>query len=73
MNIRRGLLRLWLVAAIGWCAYWTLRLWSEYSRFEVPPTLLDVLPVAGLIVAIPLVVLAIGSSIYWALAGFHAK
>ena len=56
MNYRIGLMRLWLVLAAIWNAFIWVALW---------PTLM--LPPVGP----PALVLAIGTALYWAAAGFR--
>ena len=66
MNLRRGLFRLWLVGsapfvvAVAFVNYDEIEDWAGLAR-------------ATTALGIPLAVLALGSSLLWALSGFDAE
>lgn len=73
MNIRRGLLRTWVFLSVCWVAYWALRLWFEFRRFEDGPSLQDLQGAALVMLVPPLFLLAIGAGLYWSFSGFRRE
>jgi hypothetical protein len=65
MNIRRGLLRLWIVVSIAWISIIGLVYSSLGSRTDSDRLLLEL----GLIP--PATILVLGAALGWALTGFR--
>jgi hypothetical protein len=67
MNLRRGLFRLWIVGsalfvlAVAFVNYDEIEDWAGLAR------------ATAIALGIPLAVLALGSSLLWALSGFDAE
>jgi hypothetical protein len=69
VNWRRGFFRLWVVAALGWAILWLVIAYFGADRGNVGGFL-----VAGAVMAFipPLVLLAVGAALAWALRSFHS-
>jgi hypothetical protein len=89
MRIARGLLRLWLVASVGWigligAVYWPIVSY-EWKVFREKPIMLDDLPDAPwaiigmqhtlprLAFISPVLVLVLGAAVAWVVKGFRAN
>ena len=75
MNLRRGLLRLWVVLSIGWIAYVGVGAINYYYGSEVWASLERSIPTRFIEWALvpPVAVLIVGAALGWAIAGFREE
>jgi hypothetical protein len=84
MNLRRGLLRLWMVCSIAWIAFVSIdaiRYWSPSWTLSDSPLRLardvardwesNIRPHLEWAFGPPVVVLIVGAALWWAIAGFR--
>jgi hypothetical protein len=81
MNIRRGLLRLWIVASVAWLVIdgWALKLPCTFGAYSAPwcvgweraaliPS--EYARIYLELLGVPLIVLIAGAALFWAINGF---
>ena len=70
VNLRRGILRLWLVISAAWVMGWTLYLLLEGLQ-GAPKSAGDLLSLPVLLFGPPIALLVFGAAVAWAFRGFR--